>query len=784
MCQRIRELNRGMILTVQIPAGECVGDTANYLGGVKCFTCHIRRLCRLARFVVFTTQISIFLRAGIHHLIGSRANILTLDSNLAVQMNIGCSVISLGKFEGKQCNAFNIIGADCDTKFTFNLSLVVVNNRVPNSRVRVLINLIAVARPTDNTLVNIVRAVFRIAPAFNVYYRIAQRRCDLPHRTGGRCPVIRSVGFGTLRRVDQAENCCFFPVRLIRSLVLHNFNALGCPSRGAIGIGDRKRNGCSALAFAGHNAVLIYAKDLLVVAGPLTSVVFSTSLLNDHGCKPSRLELSYLIITINRNFRHLGEIGHCDFNGFCNNRSIGSFVRTCSSHCVLRRYCEGDRSSADSHTCNLGCIARNWCNRRLARITGFPSAGIALRIFRQNFGRKVNRFALRHACFCNFLVINHELSICRRNRVGHIDLQFSRDCAVIVVRNSKLHGCTAHALGGDCAIFCHRQNITVIYAPSAAFEFCIGRGDHSFQLALLILGKLQLSDCRILTLDLDCGIGDSIHDMDLEGFCVTNNRPITMGNGRLACRFAFNVQCGRILISNNFHIFISAFHSPLVTSPSVAFQCCFLIRIDRYLAVRGRLRVVQVRGVHGIVLFLRFGCLACGCHRVSCLTCGFRRVGCLTFGFHRFGCLTFGFHRFGCLTFGFRRVSCLTCGFHRFGCLTFGCRRVSCLTFGFHSVSCLTFGCRRFGCLIFGFRRRGFLAHNARGFAFALVFVALALDVVRDACGVLFINEIIGQNASGEHGKHHGNGKDHCNDSFFHRFFLLFFKIFSTLAGG
>ena len=65
---------------------------------------------------------------------------------------------------------------------------------------------------------------------------------------------------------------------------------------------------------------------------------------------------------------------------------------------------------------------------------------------------------------------------------------------------------------------------------------------------------------------------------------------------------------------------------------------------------------------------------------------------------------------------------------------------------------------------------------------FALVVVALALCADRDACGVLY--EIIGQNAGGEHGKHHGNGKDHCNDSFFHRFFLLFFQIFSTLAGG
>ena len=100
MCQRIRELIHGvLILTVQIPAGECVGDTANCLGGVKCFVCHIRQLCRFARFVVFTTQLSIFLRAGIHHLIGSRANILTLDIHLAVQMNIRGGTIILGDLE-------------------------------------------------------------------------------------------------------------------------------------------------------------------------------------------------------------------------------------------------------------------------------------------------------------------------------------------------------------------------------------------------------------------------------------------------------------------------------------------------------------------------------------------------------------------------------------------------------------------------------------------------------------------------------------------------------------
>ena len=416
-------------------------------------------------------------------------------------------------------------------EFVFKARLVVCNYRIPNRRV--FLDLIAVVRPTDNTLVNIVCAVFCVAvPACDPVCAFHIDRCKTDSRvitcafvsTYVREPLIASIGIGVSRRANQAENCCFCLVRLIRILVLHNFNALGCRSLGVIRIGDRKRNGCRALAFAGHNAVPIYAKNLLVVAGPLTGVAFSTSLLNDLVCKLNRLELSYRISTVDRHFRHLGEIGHCDFNGFGNTRSIGSFVRTCSSRCVLRRYREGDLNRSFTgrfHTCNrcLGCIARNWCNCCLGVITGFPIAGIALRIFRQNFGRKVNCFALRHACRCNFLVINHELSICRRNRSGHRDRQFSRDFAVIVVRNSKFHGCFAHALGGDCAIFCHRQNITVIYAPSAAFVCCVGRvDDHSFQLALRMLGKRERGGGRRLTFDSDRSIGDLCDYLDFDGF--------------------------------------------------------------------------------------------------------------------------------------------------------------------------------------------------------------------------------------------------------------------------
>ena len=408
-CQRIRETHGELILTIPIPAGECVGDTVNNLGGFKCFTCHIRQLCRFARFVVLATQVSICRLACIHHLIGSRANIFTLDNNLTVQMNIHGGTIILGDLERNQCNTFNIIIANGDMELIFKALLVVFNYRIPNRRV--FLDLIAVVRPTDNTLVNIVFAVFVVDPvcAFHIDRCITNSLSVVVVYI--REPLIGIIGIGVGRRVNQAENCCLCLVRLIRILVLHNFNALGCRSHGVIRIGDRKCNVCRALAFAGHNAVLIYAKDLRVVAGPLTSVVFSTSLLNDLGCKLNRLELSYLISTINRYFRHLGEIGHCDFNGFCNNRSIGSFVRTCSSHCVLRHYREGDLNRSFTgrfHTCNrcLGCIARNWCNCCLGVITGFPSAGIALRVFRHNFGRKVNCFVLRHACRFSILAVD------------------------------------------------------------------------------------------------------------------------------------------------------------------------------------------------------------------------------------------------------------------------------------------------------------------------------------------------------------------------------------------
>ena len=453
-------------------------------------------------------------------------------------MNIYGATIILGDLERNQCNTFNIIIANGDMELIFKALLVVFNYRIPNRRV--FWDLTAVVRPSDNTLVNIVFAVFCVAvPACDPVCAFHIDRCKTDSRvstcalvsTYVREPLPASIGIGVGRRANQAENCCFCRVRLRRIPVFHDFNFLGCPSRGAIGIGDRKRNSCFALAFAGHNAVPIYAKDLRVVAGPLTSVAFSTSLLNDLVCKLNRLELSYLISTINRHFRHLGEIGHCDFNGFGNTRSIGSFVRTCSSRCVLRRYREGDLNRSFTgrfHASNrclgcLGCIARNWCNRRLARITGFPSAGIALRVFRQNLGRKVNCFALRHACLFSVLdVTEFDRSICRRNRSGHCDRQFSRDCAVIVVRNSKLHGCTAHAPGGDCASFgVHLKNTFIAYAPSAAFVFCIGRGDHnSFQLALRILGKRERGGGRLLTFNLDRGRGNLCNYLNVDGFGI------------------------------------------------------------------------------------------------------------------------------------------------------------------------------------------------------------------------------------------------------------------------
>ena len=393
-----------------------------------------------------------------------------------------------------------------------------------------------------------------------------------------------------------------------------------------------------------------------------------------------------------------------------------------------------------------------------------------MRVFRQNFGCKVNCFVLRHACLVSVLDVTElNRSTHRRNRSGHCDMQCSRDRAVIVVLNSKRHGCSAHALGGDFAgLGVHLKNILVVYvvyAPSAAFVFCISRGKHSFQLALLILGKRERGCCRLLTFDSDCsrvGVYTCLN-RDLDGFGLLGEVFVVGMRDRHRTSFLAGNCCGFTVAHNSCNILMIGFPFMIIVF-SVTRQRNRFANLDRVFlgGDLGRLRVVQVRGVHGIVPF----------HRFSFLTCGFHRFSCLTFGFHRFSFLTCRFHRLGFLTCGFHRLGFLTCGFHRFGFLTCGFRRLGFLTCRFHRCRFLTFG----------FRRRGFLVHNARGFAFALVVVALVLCADRDAFGVLY--EIIGQNAGGEHGKHHGNGKDHCNDSFFHRFFLLFFQIFSTLAGG
>ena len=277
-----------------------------------------------------------------------------------------------------------------------------------------------------------------------------------------------------------------------------------------------------AFSFAGSQASsFIYEENTLIVRFPLIAAL---GIYRAHCC----LEQDF------STHRHLGFIaadrnafGRCD--GLHRNGELsldrlgcigsrGSFIRTCGSFVRLGRYREGDLSSAGLHGGNrrFGCIARNFCNRLAFRILHTPLAAILVSRARLNHGFEGERILRIEIIHISFRDRNFGRS---RNGSGHFDRQCSRDCAVIVVRNSKFHGCFAHAIGGDCAIFCHRQNITVVYAPSAAFVFCTGRVDgHSFQLALLILGKFQLSDCRILTLDLDRSIGDLCDYLDFDGF--------------------------------------------------------------------------------------------------------------------------------------------------------------------------------------------------------------------------------------------------------------------------
>ena len=313
--------------------------------------------------------------------------------------------------------------------------------------------------------------------------------------------------------------------------------------------------------------------------------------------------------------------------------SRGSFVRTCGSFGRLARYLEGDLGSASTHGGNrrLGCIARNWCNCCRAFIAGFPSVVILVSRARLNPGYEGERIA-RIQILC---ISCRDTDFGRsRNGVSHCDRQFSRDCAVIVVRNSKLHGCTAHALGGDCAGFgVHLKNILVVYAPSAAFVFCIGRADLSFQhRRRSILGEsnrgVLLSVHRAI--DLDFGRGDAYfwQYRDLKGFGAVAS--VVAMRDRHRTSFLAGNRCGFAVAHNSCNILMIGCPIMIIVS-SIALQLHRFANLDLVLAGDlGRLRVVQVRGVHGIVLFLRFGCLTCGCRRVSCLT----------FGFHRFSCLT------------------------------------------------------------------------------------------------------------------------------------------------
>ena len=333
-------------------------------------------------------------------------------------------------------------------------------------------------------------------------------------------PLAAIVGVGILVGIQQVVNQSFSLI-LLRSRCNRDLNRVRCCFFAIFPIKSHCNIGF-AFSLAGSQASsFIYGENLLIVSIPLIAAL---GICRVHRCcELNRFTHTHsFFIAADRNA--FGRCNSLHRNGeFSLDRlgcigSRGSFVRTCGSFGRLGRYREGDRSSAVLHGGNrrLGCIARNWCNCCRAFIAGFPSVVILVSRARLNPGYEGERILRIEIIHISFRDHNFGRS---RNGSGHFDRQFSRDCAVIVVRNSKFHGFIAHALGGDFAGFgVHRKNTFIVYAPSAAFVFCIGRGDHSFQLALRILVKRERGGGRRLTFDSDRSIGDLCDYLDFDGF--------------------------------------------------------------------------------------------------------------------------------------------------------------------------------------------------------------------------------------------------------------------------
>ena len=438
----------------------------------------------------------------------------------------GCAVVFRYLCRHK-FNLNHVVRRDCCSGDRICSCLPFVKDRHPyRVRICVLAHNAARAgvRPGNDTGVQIIEAVF-VLFGLSVYYSVMPCCARNIDRGGSKrvgAPLAAIVGVGILVGIQQVVNQSFSLI-LLRSRCNRDLNRVRCCFFAIFPIKSHCNIGF-AFSLAGSQASsFIYGENLLIVSIPLIAAL---GICRVHRCcELNRFTHTHsFFIAADRNA--FGRCNSLHRNGeFSLDRlgcigSRGSFVRTCGSFGRLGRYREGDRSSAVLHGGNrrLGCIARNWCNCCRAFIAGFPSVVILVSRARLNPGYEGERILRIEIIHISFRDHNFGRS---RNGSGHFDRQFSRDCAVIVVRNSKFHGFIAHALGGDFAGFgVHLKNITVVYAPSAAFVFCTGRVDHCFQhRRRSILGESDRG-CRCIVCDLDRSIGNLCNYLNFDGFGI------------------------------------------------------------------------------------------------------------------------------------------------------------------------------------------------------------------------------------------------------------------------
>ena len=359
------------------------------------------------------------------------------------------------------------------------------------------------------------------------------------------------------------------------------------------------------------------------------------------------------------------------------------------------------------------------------RIKGDPIAGFHHRIQRERAFGKRNVFQ-RGAVALRFAPALHGL-FASQSQANHFGCRGNIRFA---------HGIAFGALHGvhhGCAVGAHKVHIADCRKPSLhAHGFAAGNGGgHT-------IGELLFADKPAL-----------------------KNIAVFFGRSGNFQRIAFGNSLGPIFLLYIIHIELIGIHLK-VGCDAEGLHCAAKQIADRIFESVPFRSAVFCRGFLG-----RFGF---GLHGFAVSLCGL--TGSLAFGLFRlrgFAVSLFGLT--GSLAFGLSGLRGFAVSLCRLtGSLAFG-------LFGFGSNFCFS-RYRHCGGLVFGFLR----FRCCFGQCFGLLFLyKFSYSFTARCRGLVFR---IGKRTRRKQRKCHGKAKCHGNDSFFHRFFLLFFQIFSTLAGG